>query len=87
MAISGLVQGDPNVCCRYVNETEDCGMRYYGQESPALEHYRKFTGENSAALQVAWNNTLYVCNQTEYYHRTHYMRLGYNCINSKKLFF
>ncbi|VDI03360.1 Hypothetical predicted protein [Mytilus galloprovincialis] len=71
-------------CCRYVNETEDCGMRYYGVDQ-GLEHYRKFTGESIGSLQVAWNDTDRVCNQSIFFPKTHYMRMTYNCIKSSQI--
>lgn len=70
-------------CCRYVNETEDCGMRYHGVNG--LEHYRQFTGVDSGSIQVAWNNTNGICNQSIYLPRTNYMRMTYNCIKSSHI--
>ena len=79
-------QGNRNesYCCRYVNETEDCGMRYFGVDV-ALEHYLAFTGKTWDTFSVAWNNTLNICNQSIYYSKTHYMRMTYNCIKSKSV--
>ncbi|XP_063405300.1 uncharacterized protein LOC134688475 [Mytilus trossulus] len=71
-------------CCRYVNETEDCGMRYFGVDQ-GLEHYRKFTGEDIGSLQVAWNDTDSVCDQSIFFSKTHYMRMTYNCIKSSQI--
>ncbi|KAJ8315747.1 hypothetical protein KUTeg_007897 [Tegillarca granosa] len=67
-------------CCHYVNDTEDCGMRYYGSY---FVHY--CVGINTCTNQVAWNSTLNVCDQTVYFSETHYMKAFYNCIPSSNI--
>ena len=79
-----IFKRDDARCCRYVNATDDCGLRYYGKAVYHKTHYTTCTGLTECpGVQVAWNSTLLFCNQSKYLKRTNYMRQIYNCIPSK----
>ncbi|XP_062589326.1 papilin-like [Saccostrea cucullata] len=70
-------------CCNYVNETEDCGKRYYGTAAPhEYEHYSRCSGRQSCGqgVQVSWNYTTDVCDSSIFMERSNYMKMWYNCL-------
>ena len=70
-------------CCNYVNETEDCGMRYYGTaQAYEHEHYSRCSGRQTCGtgVQASWNRTTDVCNSTVFMERSNYMKMWYYCL-------
>uniref|UniRef100_K1Q7V8 Uncharacterized protein n=1 Tax=Magallana gigas TaxID=29159 RepID=K1Q7V8_MAGGI len=70
-------------CCNYVNETEDCGKRYYGTAAPyEHEHYSRCSGRQtcSPGVQASWNSTDDVCDSAIFMERSNYMKMSYNCL-------
>lgn len=68
-------------CCRYNNDTTDCGWRYYGEAYKGV-HYTHCVGELRCTVQVAWNRTEQNCNPYIYMSKSNYMRQFYYCIKS-----
>ncbi|KAK3605174.1 hypothetical protein CHS0354_012979 [Potamilus streckersoni] len=71
-------------CCRYINDTEDCGLRYSGYPSD-FSHYIDCAGVQYCKVPVAWNDTLLCCDQSTYLARTNYMRMYYQCIQESRI--
>lgn len=69
-------------CCRYNNDTTDCGWRYYGESYKGV-HYTNCVGRLKCTIQVAWNRTELNCDPHIYMSKSNYMRQFYHCIKSK----
>lgn len=70
-------------CCRYNNDTTDCGWRYYGESYYKGVHYTNCVGRLKCTIQVAWNRTELNCDPHIYMSKSNYMRQFYHCIKSK----
>ncbi|XP_061193715.1 papilin-like [Saccostrea echinata] len=82
-AISYATNRNITYCCNYVNETEDCGKRYYGTAVPyEHEHYSRCSGRQNClqGVQVSWNYTSDVCDSNIFMERSNYMKMWYNCL-------
>lgn len=82
-AISDVTNRNISYCCNYVNETEDCGKRYYGTEHAYQhEHYSRCSGRQDCGqgVQASWNFTNDVCNSSVFMEKSNYMKMWYNCL-------
>lgn len=70
-------------CCRYNNDTTDCGWRYYGESYYKGSHYTNCVGRLKCTIRVAWNGTGQNCDWHIYMSKSNYMRQFYHCIKSK----
>lgn len=68
-------------CCRYNNDTTDCGWRYYGESYKGV-HYTNCVGRLKCTIQVAWNRTELNCDPHIYMSKSNYMRQFYHCIKT-----
>nr|XP_022294515.1 cell wall integrity and stress response component 2-like [Crassostrea virginica] len=72
----------PNAsCCRYNNDTTDCGWRYYGDTFKG-NHYTQCVGMQQCGVPVAWNRTEQDCDPAVFMSKTNYMRQFYYCIET-----
>ena len=69
-------------CCSYTDDTDNCGMRFYGPNSD-MTTYTDCSGVMSCVKTVSWNDTLQECNQSVYLPQTNFMRMMYHCIEGK----
>ncbi|XP_065927277.1 serine-rich adhesin for platelets isoform X3 [Magallana gigas] len=68
-------------CCRYNNDTTDCGWRYYGESYKGV-HYTNCVGRLKCTIQVAWNRTELNCDPHIYMSKSNFMRQFYHCIKT-----
>ncbi|XP_062595968.1 uncharacterized protein DDB_G0271670-like, partial [Saccostrea cucullata] len=76
---STTINRNDSFCCRYNNQSTDCGWRYYGDSYKGV-HYTNCVGRLTCKIQVAWNGTEQNCNQSVFMTKTNYMRQHYHCI-------
>ncbi|XP_061192339.1 uncharacterized protein LOC133200577 [Saccostrea echinata] len=76
---STTLNRNDSFCCRYNNQSTDCGWRYYGDSYKGV-HYTNCVGQLTCKVQVAWNGTEQNCNQSVFMTKTNYMRQFYHCI-------